>query len=56
MQSNHDNIVYLCKTTQAEIFPHIVVGEITKTSHPYIGSNEHPNCIVELSCFKVMVH
>jgi hypothetical protein len=48
--------MYLSKSSKTEILPHIIIGEVTKPSHPDICSNEHTNRIVDLFSIEVMVH
>jgi hypothetical protein len=47
---------HLSKSCDTEIFPHIIIREVTKSSHPDICSNEYTNGIVDLFSIEVVVH
>lgn len=51
-----NRMYHLSKTCNGEILSDVVVGEVTKTSHPDISSNEDTDCVVYLSRSKVVIH
>jgi hypothetical protein len=48
--------MYLSKSSKTEILTDIIIGEVTKPSHPDICSNKDTNCIVDLFSVEVVIH
>lgn len=48
--------MYLNKPGQAKIFADVIIREVSKSSHPHIGSNEDSYGIVDFCRSEVMIH